>query len=164
MDEIEEVSEDAEIHPAEKNVRGPAIVEVAPHEKEARVHSLLCVTASQERKAADVASQGEEKEGIDADVDATRLNKSIEVSNDEESHPAEEIQQKTDELFKNDVQSNAKNVQTNAEQSNDNHANENDEQSNDDHENENDDHSKENHEVNGDKYGCFSFLRCNDTQ
>ena len=58
----------------------------------------------------------------------------MEVSNNEENHPVEERQPKTDKLFENHDQSNAKNVQTND-----------DEQSN-----ENDDHFKENDEVDGD--------------
>ena len=40
-------------------------IEVAPQEKEGRGHRSLCVVASQERKAVDVASQEEE---ADADV------------------------------------------------------------------------------------------------
>ena len=60
----------------------------------------------------------------------------MEVLDEEESHQVEEKQLKTDELFENDDQFNAKNVHTNV-----------DEQAN-----ENDDHSKENDEVNGNKY------------
>ena len=132
----------------EKSVKGPELVasqereqvsvEVAPQEKEERVHSSLCVVASQEREAVDVDSQErEEKQEVDADVDATKLSKTIEVFDDEESHQAEDIQTKTAESFNEDEND----VQT-----------EDDEQSNDDHENENDDHSKENDEVNGNKY------------
>ena len=59
----------------------------------------------------------------------------MEVSSEEENHPVEEKQPKTDELFENYDQFNEIDVLTN-----------------DDQANENDDHSTENDEVIGDKY------------
>ena len=101
---MDEEGADSAPHKKEEKVD----IEVAPQEKEekeARVHSSLCVVASQEGEKeadADVASR-EEKEEVDADVDvdATRLDKTMEVS-DEENHPVEEVQLKSDELFEND--------------------------------------------------------------
>ena len=60
---------------------------------------------------------------------------------DEESHPVEDIQTKSDELFEIDDQSNDDDDQTN------------DDRTNDDHVNENDDHPKENDEVSDDNNG-----------
>ena len=60
---------------------------------------------------------------------------------DEESHPVEDIQTKSDELFEIDDQSNEDDDQTN------------DDRTNDDHVNENDDHPKENDEVSDDNNG-----------
>ena len=114
----------------EKEEKERVDVELAPQEKEekeARVHSGLCVVASQERKAVDVASQGEEKEEVDANVDATRLDKALEVFNDEENHPVEEKQAKSDELFENDDQSNEDDDHTNDDEQSDDHSDENDE-------------------------------------
>ena len=92
----------------------------------------------------DVASQErEEKQEVDTDtdVDTTGLSKTMKVFNDEESHPDEDIQTKTDESFD-------ETIQTNDEQAN--------KLSTDDIKSdelfENDDHSKENDEVNGDKH------------
>ena len=56
----------------------------------------------------------------------------MEVFDDEESHPVEEKQPKTDEFFENDDQSNEIDVQTNDVSSNDDHSNENDEVNGDD--------------------------------
>ena len=113
-------SDDVE-EPAAKKAKKPAPgelmdeervdIEVAPQEKEekeARVHSSLCGVASQVKEAdADVASrEKEEKEGVDVDVDATRLDKTIEGSNYEENHPVEEKQHKANELFEIDDQFN----------------------------------------------------------
>ena len=105
----------------EEEEKERADIEVAPQERE-------------EDDAKVASRESEEKEGVDTNVDATRLDKTMEVSNNEENHPVEERQPKTDKLFENHDQSNAKNVQTND-----------DEQSN-----ENDDHFKENDEVDGD--------------
>ena len=110
-------------------------VEVALQEKEACVHSSLYVVASQEEEADTDDASREEKEVVDGKVDATRLDKTMEVSSEEENHPVEEKQPKTDELFENYDQFNEIDVLTN-----------------DDQANENDDHSKENDEVIGDKY------------
>ena len=58
----------ADSAPHEEEEKERVDVKVAPQEKEekeARVHSSLCVVASQERKAADAATQEEE---ADADV------------------------------------------------------------------------------------------------
>ena len=80
-------------------------VESAPQEKvgkEAFVHSSLCVVASWERKAFDVASKEGEKEGIGADVDATRLDRNIEVSDENDCQRQKEVQLMTDELCEND--------------------------------------------------------------
>ena len=61
------------------------------------------------------------------------MEKIREVSNDEENHPVQEKQPKTDELFENDDQSNEINVPTNDDvSSNDDHSNENDEVNGDD--------------------------------
>ena len=88
----------------------------------------VLVAVQAEEVEVDVAPHEEEKEGVDANVDATRLEKIREVSNDEENHPVQEKQPKTDEFFENDDQSNEIDVQTNdEEQSNDRLSNEKDE-------------------------------------
>ena len=102
----------------------------APHEKEERVDVEVAPQEREEKEAdADVASrEREEKEGVDANVDATRLDKTVEVSDDEENLPVEEVQLKSDELFENGDQSNENDVQTNGkEKSNGEFSNENDE-------------------------------------
>ena len=99
------------------------------------------VALQAEEVQVDVASQEREEKEVDNDVDATRLSKTMEGSNDEENHPVEEKQLKSNELFEIDDKSNEDDDQT-----------KDDEQSNDDQANENDDHSKENDEVIGDKY------------
>ena len=117
----------------EKYVKGPEHVALQAEEVQVDV-------ASQER---------EEKEEVQVDVDATRLSKTMEGSNDEESHPAEDIQTKTDELFD-------KNVQSDDDQANKVSAVDESKkqkvQLKSDELFENDDHSKENYEVNGSKY------------
>ena len=63
-------------------------VEVSPQEKDGKevfVHSSQCVVASRERKEVDVASKEGEDEIIGADIDATRLNRNIEVSDEHDS-------------------------------------------------------------------------------
>ena len=157
-DETKEVYDDEdeeEALVAASQEREQVSVEVAPQVKEekgARVHSSLCVVASQERKAVDVASQErEEKQEVDTDtdVDTTGLSKTMKVFNDEESHPDEDIQTKTDESFD-------ETIQTNDEQANklstDDENQKQEVQLKSDELFENDDHSKENDEVNGDKH------------
>ena len=113
-DESAEVSKGEESHPAERNVRGLALV----------------VASQEEQEGVDVddASQGREEKGVEADidanVDATRLHKIIEVSDDDENQKQEEIPPKSEEFFENDDQSNSSDDQTNE---NDEHSNENDE-------------------------------------
>ena len=99
---------------------------------ERNVRGLALVVTAQERN---------EIEGID--VDNCRFNKNVDTSEGEESHPAEEIQPKSDELFDKIIQTKTddffgKNVQTNDdERSNDDQTNGNDDQANgkDDHSN-----------------------------
>ena len=96
-----------------------------------------------ENVGVDAASQEREEKGVDVDVDATGLDKNTKVSEGEESHPAEEIQLKPNELFDEIIQTKTdeffgKNVQTND-----------DALSNDDYIHENGDHSNKIDDVNG---------------